>query len=353
MGIPRTSHGREPRSRIDAVGAPTLGIHAKIACVARNFDLLSACEAFVSVAERESFTVGGRGAGVTQSVASRRIAALEEHLGSRLFERTSRRVALTPFGRGVLPAAIRLVDASQAFADDADHARALPITLAVPHHLSPAAAARVCAAAADRSLSVELLEGAPRERTEWMSSGRVQLALAHVESDRADWSTPLGVGFAGGGNSHGDDGGAGRAGSSTDGERDGEEPFSLAELRPRRGTPERRRLWLAPEDDVPNVRDRLELVRNGAGLAAGRLRLATSLVTAIAHAIADGDLVLCTRAEAGEADLAWHPLADLDLSRGYTLVHRDADLAARFLEAAGSRLPALLGAPQQRIVDAR
>jgi len=290
----------------------------------RNFDLLSACEAFVSVAERESFTAGAMGTGVTQSVASRRIAALENHLGARLFERSSRRVALTAFGRSVLPGATRLIVAAQEFADDADHARSLPITLAVPRHLSPAAAARVCAAAADRSLTVELLEGAPRERAEWMSAGRAQLALQHVEPDRADWSTPLGVGFA--------------RGADT-----GDEPFYLAELRPRRGTPERRRLWLQPEDDVPNVRDRLERVRNGAGLAAGHLRLATSLVTAIARAIADGDLVRCTRAEAIEADLAWHPLGDLHLMRGYTLVHRDGDLAGRFLDATGPLLPGLLG----------
>ncbi|MDR6907102.1 DNA-binding transcriptional LysR family regulator [Agromyces sp. 3263] len=297
--------------------------------MARNFDLLSACEAFVSVAEHESFTAGAVGAGVTQSVASRRIAALEAHLGGRLFERSSRRVALTAFGRGVLPSATRLVVAAQEFGDDAEQARSLPITLAVPRHLSPARAARLCAAAADGSLTVELLEGVPRERAEWMSAGRAQLALQHVEPDRAVWSTPLGVGFAG------DAGG-------NDGSGD-EEPFYLAELRPRRGTPERRRLWLQPEDDVPNVRDRLERVRNGAGLAPGHLRLATSLVAAIARAIADGDLVLCTRAEANEADLAWHPLGDLHLLRGYALVHRDAGLAERFLEATRPLLPELLG----------
>lgn len=298
----------------------------------RNFDLLSACEAFVSVAERESFTAGAMGTGVTQSVASRRIAALEAHLGARLFERSSRRVALTAFGRSVLPGATRLVVAAQEFTDDADHARALPVTVAVPRHLSPAAAARVCAAAADQALTVELLEGAPRERADWMGSGRAQLALQHVEPDRADWLTPLGVGFARGADS-------------------GDEPFYLAELRPRRGTPERRLLWLQPEDDVPNVRDRLERVRNGAGLAAGHLRLATSLVTAIAKAIGNGDLVLCTRSEADEADLAWHPLGDLHLMRGYTLVYRDGDLAERFLETTGALLPALLGTAAPTTAD--
>src|SRR5690349_18482756 len=97
------------RCATDARKAPNRAIHARIACMARNFDLLSACEAFVSVAEHESFTAGAVGAGVTQSVASRRIAALEAHLGGRLFERSSRRVALTAFGRSVLPGATRLV----------------------------------------------------------------------------------------------------------------------------------------------------------------------------------------------------------------------------------------------------
>jgi DNA-binding transcriptional LysR family regulator len=299
-------------------------IHAKIASMSRNFDLLSACEAFVSVAEHEGFTAGAVGVGVSQSVASRRIAALESHLGGRLFERTSRRVALTAFGRSVLPGATRLVVAAQELGDDAQGARALPVTLAVPRHLSPAPAARVCAAAADRSLTVELLEGAPRERAEWVSTGRAQLALQHVEPGLAAWSTPLGVAFAGSADT-------------------GDEPFYLAELRPRRGTPERRRLWLQPEDDVPSVRDRLERVRNEAGLAPGHLRLATSLVAAIARAIADGDLVLCTRDEANEAELAWHPLGDLDLLRGYALAHRDIDLAERFLDATGPLLPGLLG----------
>ncbi|WP_084512332.1 helix-turn-helix domain-containing protein [Agromyces subbeticus] len=44
----------------------------------RQLDVLSACEAFVAVAERESFTAGATAAGLTQSVASRRVAALAQ-----------------------------------------------------------------------------------------------------------------------------------------------------------------------------------------------------------------------------------------------------------------------------------
>ena len=62
-------------------------------------DLPAACRVFVSVGERATFTLGAAAASVPQSVASRRIAALEKHLGVHLFDRTTRRAALTPFGQ--------------------------------------------------------------------------------------------------------------------------------------------------------------------------------------------------------------------------------------------------------------
>jgi DNA-binding transcriptional LysR family regulator len=61
--------------------------------------------------------------GVTPSTLSRRIVALERELGVSLFERTSRRVALTDAGRQLatrLPAALRQLDAALAAARTAD-----------------------------------------------------------------------------------------------------------------------------------------------------------------------------------------------------------------------------------------
>jgi len=66
-------------------------------------DLIGGCRAFVCVSETGSFTEGAAVAGIPQPVASRRIAALERHLGERLFDRSTRRARLTPFGRDMLP----------------------------------------------------------------------------------------------------------------------------------------------------------------------------------------------------------------------------------------------------------
>ena len=61
-------------------------------------DLLSR-RVFCKVAARGSFSAAARELGMTQSAASRGVRELEERLGLRLLERSTRRVALTPEGR--------------------------------------------------------------------------------------------------------------------------------------------------------------------------------------------------------------------------------------------------------------
>jgi DNA-binding transcriptional LysR family regulator len=65
-------------------------------------DLLAALGVFVRVAETGSFSAVARERGVTQPAVSRQIAALEEHLGARLVQRTTRSVGLTEEGRDFL-----------------------------------------------------------------------------------------------------------------------------------------------------------------------------------------------------------------------------------------------------------
>ncbi len=73
----------------------------------------------VAVAETNSFTQAARQCLVVQSALSHQIARLERELGTRLFERTSRRVRLTPAGTAFLPAARQCLDAAERAAAEA------------------------------------------------------------------------------------------------------------------------------------------------------------------------------------------------------------------------------------------
>ncbi|MFG2323200.1 LysR family transcriptional regulator [Streptomyces sp. NPDC048568] len=67
----------------------------------------------IAVAETNSFTRAAQRCLVVQSALSHQIARLEKELGARLFERTSRRVRLTPAGAAFLPAARQCLDAAE------------------------------------------------------------------------------------------------------------------------------------------------------------------------------------------------------------------------------------------------
>ncbi|MFE4608281.1 LysR family transcriptional regulator [Streptomyces niveus] len=67
----------------------------------------------IAVAEMSSFTRAAQRCLVVQSALSHQIARLEKELGARLFERTSRRVRLTPAGAAFLPAARQCLDAAE------------------------------------------------------------------------------------------------------------------------------------------------------------------------------------------------------------------------------------------------
>src|SRR6185312_9900084 len=118
-------------------------------------DLIGGCRAFVCVSETGSFTEGAAVAGIPQPVASRRIAALERHFGERLFDRSTRRARLTPFGRDVLPSAKRLVRLADAMEHDARRAKLRPMRVAVPDTCGVRALAELAAEARDLGIHLE------------------------------------------------------------------------------------------------------------------------------------------------------------------------------------------------------
>ena len=61
-------------------------------------DNLSGLSAFVRAAETRSFVAAGRQLGLTASAVGKAVARLEERLGARLFQRSTRRISLTAEG---------------------------------------------------------------------------------------------------------------------------------------------------------------------------------------------------------------------------------------------------------------
>jgi DNA-binding transcriptional LysR family regulator len=69
---------------------------------------------FVRVVEAMSFTGAAARLGVSKSVVSARVSALEETLGTRLLQRTTRKLALTPEGLALYEHGARMVAAADA-----------------------------------------------------------------------------------------------------------------------------------------------------------------------------------------------------------------------------------------------
>src|SRR6478609_11040280 len=72
-------------------------------------DRLKQIESFVSVATKGSLTAAAQAEGVAPAVMGRRIDALEERLGVKLFVRTTRRITLTHEGSAFLEDCQRLL----------------------------------------------------------------------------------------------------------------------------------------------------------------------------------------------------------------------------------------------------
>ncbi|MDX3188045.1 LysR family transcriptional regulator [Streptomyces sp. MN03-5084-2B] len=271
------------------------------------------------MSETGSFTAGAALARIPQPVASRRIAALERHFGERLFDRSTRRARLTPFGRDVLPSARRLVQLAEAMEHDAQRARLRPVRVAVPATCGVRELAELAAEARALEIHLEFRTAGPGERAELARTSEVRAALTAVPAEEAVWSVPLGV-----------------AGVAPPPGR----VVHLETLRTGRSAGVRRRVWIQPEDDVPHVRDRVLRVRDAVGLSPDRVAVADSLTAAAAEVFASADLLLCSVAQAGELGLAWRPVGECEPVRGFGVaaaLAEDADRLRTTLHAAVGR----------------
>ena len=98
-------------------------------------DAISLFRAFIRVVEAGSFTRVAQEQNTSQPTVSRQVAALEEHLGTRLFTRTTRKLTLTDDGRSFYERARLAIEAVSEAEDTVGRRRSRPsgaLRLATP-----------------------------------------------------------------------------------------------------------------------------------------------------------------------------------------------------------------------------
>ena len=99
---------------------------------------ISALQAFIAVARHESFSKASEQLFVTQPAISKRVASLEDELGTRLFNRIARKISLTEAGKQLLPKAQDLVHQAedmQRYASNLTEDISGNLSVAIAHHI--------------------------------------------------------------------------------------------------------------------------------------------------------------------------------------------------------------------------
>ena len=286
-------------------------------------DILNCARAFVSVAHRQSFSAASHDERTTQPVVSRRVAALEVHLGGALLERSTRQVSLTPFGAAILGHAQAVLSAERALLDAAASHRRGTVRLLVPPDHDPAlwAALRLRALGAGTDLQIE--ENDRERRSLRFRLGEADAAILPVETARADWVVPLGLAQA------------------TDRTR----PLTLAALRPTRALRPQAawRIAVLAEDASAQLLTMLRESAAESGLAAHQVYESPSVVSALTGALAGEDWVLCTQEQAAAWRLQWFEVRELAVARAYRLESRSTGGRKLFDPILGREIAAALG----------
>ncbi len=151
---------------------------------------LRALEYFVAVAEERHFTRAAGRVHVSQSGLSATIRSLESELHEPLFERTTRRVQLTPAGEALLPEARRALAAARAGAEAVHAVHGLQrgtVSLGVMQQMSLIDLPRTLARYTRRYPGIELrLRHAPaRDLHQQVLDGELDIAISWL-SERPD-----------------------------------------------------------------------------------------------------------------------------------------------------------------------
>ena len=138
--------------------------------------------AFVRVADLGSFKDAARDLHLTPSALTQRVQKLEDTVGARLIDRTTRHAALTAVGRAFLPSAIRLldqVDRSMSDLEDVINARGVRVTVAslisVATYVLPRALARL--AADYPTASVRVLDDSEQDIADHVRRGEAEFGV--------------------------------------------------------------------------------------------------------------------------------------------------------------------------------
>ncbi|MDR3400129.1 MAG: LysR substrate-binding domain-containing protein [Pandoraea sp.] len=129
---------------------------------------------FAEVVERGSFTAAARSLGLQTSKLSRRVRALEEELGVRLLNRTSRSLSLTETGRQFHQHCLALVAESRAARELVDRTRSQPqgtVRISCPLGLLRSGIAGIIARFAQENPQVQVLVDATNRRVDVVEEG--------------------------------------------------------------------------------------------------------------------------------------------------------------------------------------
>jgi DNA-binding transcriptional LysR family regulator len=122
ISLEHEQKSRIPDGGVEAAGREQAGLSGY-----PHMDLIATLQIFLRVSEKGSFSAVAAERGVTQPAISRQVSALEEHLGTRLVQRTTQAVSLTEEGRDLVPKARDLVAAADMMLEVAKHRRGKPV----------------------------------------------------------------------------------------------------------------------------------------------------------------------------------------------------------------------------------